>query len=60
MLIDAVKHRNKEAIIIVNAQQINEGPELYKRGADYVIMPHFLGGEYVSQIIKKYGFGKKG
>jgi len=27
---------------------------LYKAGADYVILPHFLGGEHVGDIISKH------
>jgi len=55
LLIDKVKQCNKNAIIIVVSHQINEAIELYKRGATYVVMPHFLGGKYASTQIEKYG-----
>jgi len=32
-----------------------EALKLYERSADYVIMPHFLGGEHVSFLVEKYG-----
>ena len=38
-------------MIIVRAHQIKEALELYKRGASYVLTPHFLGGEYVANMI---------
>ena len=31
---------------------------MYRAGADYVIMPHFLGGEYTSEIIERAGDNK--
>lgn len=55
MLIKKLKEANKEALAIVTANQINEALDLYEKGADYVIMPHFLGGEHVSWLVEKYG-----
>ncbi|MDP3733958.1 MAG: cation:proton antiporter, partial [Nanoarchaeota archaeon] len=42
---------NKKAKIIVTAVTIDDSLKLYEHGADYVIMPHFLGGEHVSSLI---------
>ncbi len=39
--------------IIVTAIQIEDARELYKAGADYVIMPHFLGAERATKIISE-------
>ncbi len=55
LLIDKVKQCNKNAIVVVVSHQINEAIELYKKGATYVVMPHFLGGKYASAQIEKYG-----
>ncbi len=46
-------------ILIVTARQINEAFKLYKAGADYVILPHFLGGEYTAKIIEDAKTNKK-
>ena len=43
----------KRPILILTARQISDAFELYKAGADYVILPHFLGGEYVADLIKR-------
>jgi len=51
LLIEEIRKANSEAIIISRAHQIEEALELYKKGADYVLTPHFLGGEYVSNLI---------
>ena len=53
LLISETKKANKKAIIIVISHHIDEANELYKKGATYVVMPHFLGGNYASMIIKK-------
>ena len=50
-LINKVKAVNKKARIIVTASEIEDALKLYEKGADYVIMPHFLGGEHVANMI---------
>ena len=42
---------NGNGIVFVTANQIEEAIRLYEAGADYVILPHFLGGEHVSLIL---------
>ncbi len=55
-LIKQIRNVNKDAIIIVVAYRIDDAFELYKNGATYVLMPHFLGGSYMASIIEKYKF----
>ncbi|MBR9682756.1 MAG: sodium:proton exchanger [Candidatus Aenigmarchaeota archaeon] len=57
-LLKAAKRRNKKIIMITNAKKIDEALELYREGADYVIMPHFLGAEHASHILKKFKVNK--
>ncbi len=52
-LINKTREVNRRAKIIVTAQSIEQALKLYEKGADYVIMPHFLGGEHVSKLITK-------
>ncbi|MCK5373145.1 MAG: NAD-binding protein, partial [Candidatus Aenigmarchaeota archaeon] len=52
LLIRKVKDVNKDAIISVVAQQIDDALKLYDAGATYVIMPHFLGGCQASTLIE--------
>ncbi|MDO8655878.1 MAG: cation:proton antiporter [Nanoarchaeota archaeon] len=53
-LIKRTKSVNKKARIIVTASDIDETLALYDHGADYVILPHFLGGEHGSAIISRW------
>jgi len=52
LLIQTVRAFNKEAIIIARAHSVRDALDLYKRGASYVLTPHFLGGQYVSKMIE--------
>ena len=54
-----MKSKNKETIVIVTARHVSDAFLLYKEGADYVILPHFLGGEYTAKLIEKAKENKK-
>jgi Kef-type K+ transport system membrane component KefB/Trk K+ transport system NAD-binding subunit len=51
LLIEHVRLANKGTIIITTAHSIEEALDMYKKGASYVLTPHFLGGEYVARMI---------
>ncbi len=59
LLIKNIRRKNKNAIVIVIADQIKDALKLYNEGADYVITPHFLGGEYIKDMIANNGFEHK-
>jgi len=52
LLIESIRNVNKGAVIILRAHTIEDSLKLYKAGANYVLTPHFLGGEYVAKMIK--------
>lgn len=52
-IMKTVRRSNRKAKIIVTADSEWEGAELYKMGADYVVMPHFIGGEHLSEALKR-------
>ncbi len=54
VLITHIRHLTKKTKIIANLYDANYLEELYKAGANYVMMPHLLGGQWVSMIIKNY------
>ncbi len=49
---------NKNAIILARAQNIPDAFSLYEKGVSYVIMPHFLGSKYVTELVAEYGYDK--
>lgn len=52
LLIESIRGVNQDAVIILRAHTIEDALKLYKSGANYVLTPHFLGGEYVAKMIK--------
>ncbi len=60
ILIENVRLVNKKAIIIVRAHTIENALSLYKKGASYVLTPHFLGGEYVAKMLRDIKTSEKG
>lgn len=55
LIIEKVKRANNKAITMVISHQLEDANMLYKKGATYVLMPHFLGGNYASMMIAKFG-----
>ncbi|MEK6915097.1 MAG: cation:proton antiporter [Nanoarchaeota archaeon] len=50
---------NKDCVFIATSNQIHNAIELYKNGADYVITPHYLGGDYMASMLVRDDFNKK-
>jgi len=52
LLINKVaKNHNKDAVVVVVSHKIQDALNHYQNGVDYVILPHFLGGQYASKIV---------
>ena len=49
----AIKAHNPGAVVMVVAHRIKDALAHYDEGVDYVILPHFLGGKYASEIMIK-------
>jgi|APSaa5957512576_1039674.scaffolds.fasta_scaffold04123_5 Kef-type K+ transport system membrane component KefB/Trk K+ transport system NAD-binding subunit len=53
LLTKKIRRLNKKAIIILVSHSVEETHQLYKSGATYVILPHFLGGSQAANMIDK-------
>ncbi len=51
-LLDYVRSKNPNVIIILTANHLHQARELYNKGTDYVILPHILSGEKLSIMLK--------
>lgn len=51
-----LKANNPDAVLICSAENAEHAGELYNLGANYVMMPHFIGSEKISSFIKKSDF----
>jgi Kef-type K+ transport system membrane component KefB len=59
IILNAIKKQNNEVMFALVSHKIEDALELYKNGAHFVILPHFLGGEYAVHLIKEYGDNKE-
>ncbi|MBD3210478.1 sodium:proton exchanger [Candidatus Micrarchaeota archaeon] len=55
LILEVLDRNNARPIVILTARQLEDALELYDAGATYVILPHFLGGEFAAQLIQKAG-----
>lgn len=58
ILLNYLKSKNPGAIVIIHADDPYEAAKLYESGASYVILPHYIGSEQVSEFIAKSGLAK--
>jgi voltage-gated potassium channel Kch len=54
-----VRAQSKKTYIVANLTHAKFRESLYAAGADYVMLPHVLGGELVADLIKKHSLTKK-
>jgi Kef-type K+ transport system membrane component KefB/Trk K+ transport system NAD-binding subunit len=59
LIVETIRKKNKKAIIMMIAHTIDDALALYDLGVDYVILPHFLGGQYAADIILKIGTNRR-
>jgi Trk K+ transport system NAD-binding subunit len=53
LILRSAKKTRSCPVVILTERQIEDALELYADGADYVILPHFLGGEYTAKLIER-------
>lgn len=56
VLLKTIKQMHPSIIIILVSNHIQEAIKLYEQGADYVIMPHYIGVDHTSLMLEEYGF----
>lgn len=54
ILLAEVKRRKARAVLLLRATSVTEAQELYKAGADYVMLPEIVTGEFIAQILKDH------
>jgi Kef-type K+ transport system membrane component KefB/Trk K+ transport system NAD-binding subunit len=59
LILNKIRKTNDKSIVILTAHRIDDALKLYEEGADYIIMPHFLGGQYTAKIVEKFKTNKR-
>lgn len=57
-LLNYIKHKHSNAVVITEADNPHEAHKLYEHGATYVVLPHFIGSEKIGAFVKKSGLQK--
>jgi Kef-type K+ transport system membrane component KefB len=58
-LLSHVMRVNPHAIVICHSDNYEEAASLYHLGATYVMMPHLIGSERISNFVKRSGLSRK-
>jgi Kef-type K+ transport system membrane component KefB/voltage-gated potassium channel Kch len=58
VLLSYLRSKNPKAISVFHADDPYEAAKLYEGGASYVILPHYIGSERISEFISKSGLAK--
>ncbi len=59
LLLKHIRKINKKAIIICNLSHSRYLNNLYEAGANYVMMPHLLSGEWIGNVLKTKQWNKR-
>jgi len=55
-LLMEIRKTNQNSMVILLSYNIDEAISLYEKGATYVVLPHFIGGEFAAQLAEEAGF----
>lgn len=58
IIISTAKRKDTGPLVWVVSNNISNALELYDSGADYVILPHFLGGKYAASLLRRHTRGE--
>lgn len=48
-----------DQVVVMTANDMGDADQLYKLGADYVLLPHKVGGDFLAHAISTHGINKK-
>lgn len=58
-LVRYIRKKNKDAVVVCYADSYNQAAELYRLGATYVMLPHFIGSERLNSFISTHGVSRE-
>ena len=54
LILATAKRDGSDPVVMLVAHRIADALELYDAGADYVVLPHFLGASYASSLVREF------
>jgi Kef-type K+ transport system membrane component KefB/Trk K+ transport system NAD-binding subunit len=58
LLISQIRKINKQGVVFLTSYDFKEALKLYSCGADYVVIPHFLSGVHLNNLLSRFHKGK--
>jgi Kef-type K+ transport system membrane component KefB len=58
-LLSKIRENNNDTIAILISYNVDEALELYDLGATYVVLPHFISGQFAAELARDAGFDIK-
>ncbi len=58
LLLDNLRRNNNKVRVVVVARDFADAKLLYDKGADYVVVPHVIGGKHLAKMIKEDSLDK--
>lgn len=58
LILSIAKREKSSPKVILVTHRISNALQLYEAGANYVILPHFLGGKYAASLLKRHTKGE--
>jgi len=59
MLASHITKANDKAVFICHTAKLSDADELYKSGATYVLMPHYIGNKHIDEFLEHHGSSKQ-
>ncbi len=59
VLVKHIRMTNQKTLIIANLSHVGFLEEMYAAGADYIMMPHLLSGQWMADILKSKPWNKE-
>jgi len=55
-LLSNIRKKGHDVVIILISYNVDEAIKFYEGGASYVMLPHFIGGQFISYLTKRNGY----
>ena len=55
-LLSNIRKKSQDVVVILISYNVDEAIKFYEGGASYVMLPHFIGGQFISYLTKKNGY----
>jgi voltage-gated potassium channel len=58
-LLSEIRSWKQKPTVVLTASDSETAERLYKKGADYVLVPHTLGGHWLAQVLRRQGMERE-